>query len=469
MTEQEPASGAVARGQRTVELEADICVVGAGYAGLAAAYRLVRAGRSVVVLEARDRVGGRVWTETLPDGTVLDVGGTWIGPGQERIYALARDFNVATYPTYDEGEHLLVAPNGELRRYKGEVPAFGLLTTIGVGIGFQQLDAMAKEVPIDAPWDAPHAHEWDAQTVATWIEGAFNVPGQTARAILRGAMSAMSTADPAEVSLLYLLYTLRAAGGAGHASTVKGGAQQDRIVGGAQTIANRIAALLGERVHLQTPVHTIRQDADRVEVVAEHAVVRAHQAIVAVPPTLAGHLRYVPPLPGAHAQLFQRMPTGSVLKALAVYETPFWRAAGMSGQSYAFSGLVGATIDGSGPSGTPAVLIAFATGAEGRALARLSPEARRATFLDAFITRFGPQARTPLHYLDHDWADEEFTRGCFSAYGAPGMLTNYGPLLRRSVGRIHWASTESAAYSVGYIDSAVRSGERAADQILAAG
>jgi monoamine oxidase len=448
--------------------DTEYCIVGAGYAGLTAALRLTQAGRQVLVLEARHRVGGRVHTEYLPDGAHLDFGGTWFGPGQDRAYALAAEMGVGTYPTWDEGDNLLITDDGQVHRYQGMIPDVGVFPLANVALAVEELNRLSKDVPLEAPWEAQRAREWDAQTLSAWLNSDFNLPSQTAREMVTTMMVGIFTSDPAEVSLLHTLFHLHSVGGVERQVNIKGGAQQDRIQGGAQTIANRIVERLGAAVRLGTPVCEVRQQGDLVEVVADGDTVQARRAVLALPAPLAAQLRFDPPLPVDRALLMQRMPVGSATKFAVVYDEPFWRPAGFTGMSLALNSPVGMTLDACTASGRPGIIFAFAFGPGARELGRLTDDERRRTVLDALTHRFGMKAAAPVAYFEHDWAAEEWTRGCYMTHYPPGVLTSFGHALRAPVGRIHWAGTETADIWNGGIDGAVRSGERVAVEILAA-
>jgi monoamine oxidase len=441
----------------------DVCVVGAGYAGLSAARRLAAAGREVIVLEARDRVGGRVWTQHL-EGTALDVGGTFIGPGQDEIIKLAADLGVALHPTYHTGDSV-ISQNGALRRFSGLVPRINPIALAGVGLGMAWLNRMARTVPLDEPWTARRAAEWDAQTAATWLSPA-RIPSRLARELLGAAVRGCFTADPGEVSLLHVLYLIRSAGSLETLLAVHGGYQQDQVTGGAQQMAERLAADLGDAVRLDSPVRGIRQTADRVSVVTDTETVDAARVVVAIPPALTGGVRFEPSLPTDRALLHHRMPAGSIMKAIAVYDEPFWRHDGLSGESMATGSPIELTLDCSPPAGPTGVLTSFVFGPHAQAMSERAPDEQRRIAIDALAHRFGPRARSPVQLLLHNWADEQWTRGCSMAHFPPGVLTTLGHALRAPVGRIHWAGTETATVFHGTIDGAVRSGQRAADEVL---
>lgn len=449
--------------------EADFVVVGAGFAGLTAALRLSKHG-SVIVLEARDRVGGRVYTGHLPDGAWLDFGGTWFGPGQEYSYALAEEMGVGTYPTYTKGDALLVMPDGTIVRQLESFPLSELFSAAAILVVLEELRSMYQQVPLEAPWTAKKARDWDKLTFAGWVDTQLDDSVATAMEGLNTLMEGVFTSDTAEVSLLHVLYLLHSHQGVQRLTAVKGGDQQDRVVGGAQAIAEKVRSKLGDAVRLSSPVRQINQDARGVDVVADTVTVRAKRAIVTIPPTLSGHVRYEPALPVERALLVERLPSGSITKVLIAYEEPFWRAEGLNGQSMAFTDPVASTFDGCTDTGKPGLMIAFAFGHRARALARLPAAERRQTFLDALVKRFGPQAAHPVEggYFEHDWSEEVWSGGGMIAHWPPGVITSFGPALLEPFGRIHWAGTETSTRFHGTINGAIESGERVAREVLAA-
>ncbi|MDW8106855.1 MAG: flavin monoamine oxidase family protein [Armatimonadota bacterium] len=447
-----------------MQREADVVVVGAGVAGLIAAYRLQQAGKTVLVLEARERVGGRLLRHQVADGCWIDLGGQWIGPTQDRAYALARQLGLRLFPTHTEGESLLYF-DGHARRYVGNVPKLGLLTLLEFGGAIAKLDKMAQQVPVEAPWRAPKASEWDSMTFASWIERSLRT--RIGRWGLKLFAEAVFAAEPCEFSLLHALFYIHSAGGVERLTGTRGGAQQDRFEQGAQSLALRLANLLGEQVLLNRPVRAIRQQADRVQVSTQSGETYvARRVIVAVPPTLAGRIEYEPPLPAARDQLTQRLPHGAVIKCFAIYDYPFWREQGLSG--FVTSDLEPAHLvfDNSPADGACGILLAFIEGASARQMSALSSEARREAVLNCLTRYFGERAAKPALYIDHDWSAEVWSRGCYGAHFPPGAWTQLGHVLRQPVGRIHWAGTETATRWMGYIEGALESGERAALEVL---
>ena len=443
--------------------QADVVVVGAGFAGLSAARALVEVGVDVIVLEARDRVGGRSYTRPASDGTSIDLGGQWIGPTQDRLEALAEAAGVASFPTYNEGKNIEYR-HGQRMTYEGAISTVDPLVTMEIVETILNLNVMANEVPLEAPWNAPLAAEWDAQTVATWMDR--NIETGDARYLFTLAVQAVFSVEPQDLSFLHFLFYIHSGGNLNQLLSVARGAQERRFHGGSQAIANIVARELGERVILNAPVHTLTQNIDGVRVESDNIVVSAQRAIIAMPPTLAGRLRYRPALPGYRDQLTQRMPMGTSIKVHCLYETPFWREEGFSGQVTSFDGIVRVTFDNSPESGAPGILMGFIEGNEARIWGRRTLEERSVAVLSCLARYFGEKAAQPFEYIEQNWADEEYTRGCYAGIMIPGGWTTYGEALRAPIGRLHWAGTETATVWNGYLDGAISSGQRAATEVL---
>jgi monoamine oxidase len=453
---------------------ADVVVVGAGLAGLTAARDVAAAGKSVVVLEARDRVGGRVLGTQVDGGHVVESGGEFIGPTQDRIAALASAMGVNTFPTYNDGNNLYYR-NGLGLPY-GSGP-FGAVPPDPEGVAeaavaIQNINAMAAEVPVDAPWKAPNAAEWDGKTWETWIQE--NVKTSGGRLLLDIATTSVFSFEPRDLSMLFVLFYVAAAGNEQNPGTIDrltntaGGAQELRFAGGSQRIPAELARRLGKRVRLRAPVRRIVQRKGSVEVQADGVTATGQRVIVAIPPHLAGRIDYSPKLPAMREQLTQRMPMGSVIKVQAVYPRPFWRDAGFNGQVVSDTGPVQVTFDNSPPDGSRGVLMGFIEASTARRLDGPGrTEERRRLVLDNYAAYFGDEARNAIQYVEARWDDEIWTRGCPVCAAPPGVLLDHGPWIRTPAGRIHWAGTETSTYWNGYMDGAVRSGERAAREVLA--
>ena len=456
--------------------DVDVAIVGAGLAGLTAALGLVKEGRSVVVLEARNRVGGRVFNHKLRGGHITEAGGTFTGPTQTRIQAMADRFGVDTFPTFSDGDNVYIDSNGNRSTYSDSGP-LGTAPPDPVIAGdlaqtVLRLDQMSTEVPVDAPWEADSVGEWDGQTFESWIND--NTVTPQFRQLVPVATRPIFGVEPRDLSLLYTLFYIASSGDEEHAGTfernfnTRGGAQEKRFVGGSALIPKRMARALGRRVILKAPVRSIHQGDGQVTVKARGHEVHAKRAIVAIPPMLAGRISYKPAMPALRDQLMARVAQGTLMKVAAVYETPFWRDAGLNGTAVSYEGPVNVTFDGSPPDASIGVVFGFVGGDEAHAFSAKPKSERRTEVLDLFSKYFGNQAQDATEYIETDWPGETWSRGGPVGIFGPGDLIGAGHTIREPVGRLHWSGTETSDYWAGYMDGAVRSGERVAAEVLGA-
>jgi monoamine oxidase len=471
-----PLDAAVARAERGAEAarrggirQADVVVVGAGLAGLTAARAVARARKSVVVVEAQSRVGGRVLNQPIGGGRVTDGGAAFVGPTQDRILALARQLRVGTHKTYNTGKNVYYR-NGRRQTYSGLVPP-DPTGAADVARALADLDQMAAQVPVDGPWRAPRAGDWDGQTLQTWADS--NLTTEGGRFLLGVAMEPLLGTALGELSLLFALWYAACAGNEttpgnfDRLFNTGGGAQDSHFRGGAGLIPERMAAQLGRRVILGAPVRRIVQTGRLVGVESDRISLTAKRVIVAVPPVLAHQIEYEPRLPPAREQLTQRMPMGVLLKISAVYDKPFWREQGFTGQAVSDTGPGRTTFDTSPPDGSVGVLLAFVGADDARAWQGRPAGDLFQAVLRSFARYFGDQALRPIGSAIMPWPLDPWARGGPTAFTPPAALTRYGTVLTEPVGKIHWAGSETATYWRGYMDGAVRSGERAAKEVLA--
>lgn len=449
--------------ERTVETE--IAVVGAGIAGLTAASTLARRGLDVVVLEARDRVGGRVWNTEI-GGEANELGGQWIAPYQSAVHALLEQLGIELFPSFREGEHVYVDASGRAHRYEGHDTPLGPTSERAFTDAEAKLDALAKELDPEAPWAHPDAHELDAITFEAWLRR--EVADEMAQDLLRSWLAGGFLAKPAHTfSLLQALWMIAGAGGT-YELFEPDQCLAYRVVGGSQLIAIRLAERLGDRVVLDAPARDIRWSDEGVEISTQAATVRARAVIVAIPPNLTGGIRFRPALPAWRQRLGQALSQGSINKILAVYERPFWREDGLSGQGFAPYELVRELYDNSPPSATAGVLTTFLAGENAERAGRLSAADRRAGVLESMAKYVGPRALRPVDFIETDWSAQEWTQGAYGTSFGVGGLSRFGEDLGRPIGPIHWACTDIAGVGHIHMEGAVRSGERAAEACLAA-
>ena len=440
-----------------------MCVIGAGFAGLAAAYRLKQAGARVIVLEARGRVGGRSWTVRHKDGAFIDYGGQWVGPTQDEFYRLIKEMGCETYPSPDAGRTLQRGiMTDELYRTEqsGAYPDFDTGEK-----ALDSVDALANTIDVEAPWKHPDAQRLDSITFAEWLRQTH--AEERVRRYLAPEVGAVPCASAEEISMLHLGWLIKACHGLKILFSDQGGAQQDRVVGGTQPVAQRLAAKLGKSIRTGNPVRRIEWTDRGAVVHADKLSVAARHVVIAVPPALAGAIEY-DPIPGTNrTQLMQRWPQGLVIKVQMMFASPFWRDDGLNGTSFDHLSPLGETADSSVPEkiSRAGILTGFVYADHARRLAVMSEADRKKLILREVANRFGPKALEPTVYHEFNWSTQPWTRGCFTGFLTPGATTLFGSAVRDPVGPLHWAGTETATDWPSFIDGAIRSGYRAAGEI----
>ena len=453
-----------------LELDRDVVIVGAGPSGLTAARELKKAGLSVAVLEARDRVGGRTWTDTI-DGAMLEIGGQWVSPDQTALLALIDDLGLQTYSRYREGESVYIGADGKRTLYTGDTFPVSETTAAEMDKLTALLDSLAAEIGPEEPWAHPKARELDTVSFHHWLrqnstdEEACNNIGL----FIAGGM----LTKPAHAFSALQAVLMAASAGSFTNLTDEDFILDKRVVGGMQQVSLLQAAELGEDVVLDSPVRTINwaQDAAggyRVTAVSERATVNARFVIMAVPPNLYSRVSFNPPLPRRQHQMHQHQSLGLVIKVHAVYSTPFWRDAGLSGTAFGAGAIVQEVYDNTNYEDPRGTLVGFVSDEKADAMFELSAEDRRRAILESIASFLGEKALDPEVYYESDWGAEEWTRGAYAASYDLGGLHRYGKDQLKPVGPIYWSCSDLAAEGYQHVDGAVRMGQITAARIVAA-
>ena len=436
----------------------DVIVVGAGAAGCMTATNLVAAGKSVVLLEANARVGGRLKRGEIA-GQAIDLGGQWVGPSQTRALEVSSQLGIATYSTFNKGAMLIDAGG---RIYKGfSIPNEELTEYLKLA---GLIDELAEAIPLHEPWKAPQAELWDATTMTTWIRDTVNA--QTVRDIIRVIVEVVCSVDPSQISLLQFLWYFKSGNGFNDITGVKGGAQQDLFKGGFVSVPEKLAEALGDRVVLDAPVRAIVQDDHQITAITDQGKWTAKRLVMTAPPTIAARIDYAPTLPYKRRGLMERMPMGAVIKCFVAYEKPFWRDEKLNGQMISSKTEFGSTFDITAPGNPHGILCGFFDGGPAMRWADKSPDERKAQVIEDVAHTFGEAARSPIEYVEQNWPAEPWSIGGYTSIPGPGTLTIFGDAIRTPCGRIHWAGTETSDIWSGYVEGALRSGDRVAAEVL---
>ena len=450
----------------TPHSKSGFAVIGAGLAGLTTAIALSAAGADVTVFEARNRVGGRLVSAPCPAGVTpalaLDLGAQWVGPGQTRMLGLIKELDLHLVTAEKPGSALW-GVGGELVQGRASLPPLPPLAMAEVLANAKLAALMSKWISPESPWTSRRAARWDRISVHKWISRHLRTaPARELAAMMIRANAAL---EPSETSLLGILFDLRSVGPARNLIT----AEAFRVREGTHEIARRLAEQLTGKIRFGEPVRALVQDNSGVTVETDNGALRCRRAAVCVPPPVARKISFAPALPDARARLLAGVEMGATVKFHALYNRPFWRQRGLSGQAMSSTGAVGLTYDNSPDDGSgPGVLVGFAVGEAARDLGRLAADEQTKEILTSLSRFFGPEGAAPESIALQDWGAEEWTGGCYAGHFPVGGWTSYGHAFREPCGRIHWAGTETASEWHGYMEGAVLSGDRAAVEMLLA-
>ncbi|ELY93052.1 amine oxidase [Natrialba chahannaoensis JCM 10990] len=442
--------------------DVDVVIVGAGLSGLTAARELTADGHEVTVLEARDRVGGRLAAHELPDGTVADLGAQWIGVSHDAVMSLVEAFDLELTAQYEDGHDQLVI-DGDRLAAADATQALPSQADAELTAAVDELETLTAQLVSNDPSATPQAETLDATTLESWKRD--RIDSTVARRAFDAFFQSEFPVETTDISVLYFLTLLDSVGGIERLVGETATTESYRLVGGCQQLAKQLAGEPGDAVRLETPVRAIERSDDSVRVRSDDTQITGSYAIVAVPPAVAGQIEYSPPLPVRRDGLHQRMPMGEVIKFVVAYEDAFWRANGYSGTVVDADGPVRLVADSTPPNGECGVLVGFLTADDAVEWSDRPTNERRECVLSALQDYFGPDAGDTLEYVDCSWSTQPWSRGGYAGNMTPGTLTSYGDARSRPTGRLHWASTETAREWSGYMEGAVRSGKRAAAAI----
>lgn len=442
----------------------DVIVIGGGFSGVAAAKKLHENNVSFQLLEARDRLGGRVHTQHFEDGKMLEVGGQWIGPTQDRMYELVREYGLTYFETYNEGINLLDI-KGKIAKYKGLIPKLNPISLLSLEWMIRRLESMARKIDTQRPWKTPTANSWDHQTLEQFVKK--NAWTSAAYQVMKAGLETVYACELNEISLLHALFYIRSGNNLNCLLSIEKGAQLHRIKEGMQTLIEKMAEPFMDQVLLDHPVQKILWSHDEVSIITDNKTLHAKKLILAIPPIQSSKICFEPSLPIRKKQLLDRIPMGIAGKVLFVYDRPFWRVNGYSGQVVSDQLTPFQTFfDVSPADGSFGVLLAFCLADRARSFFSLDEESRKTEAIKYVSRYFGEQATHPTQYLDHNWASEPWSQGCYAGLYGTGNWTSFQNELANPTGAIHWAGTETSDSWYGYIEGAVRAGERAATEIV---
>jgi monoamine oxidase len=441
-----------------------VIIIGAGFSGIAAAKKLHEAGISFLVLEARERLGGRVYTKQISEDLYLDLGGQWIGPSQDRMYALCQEYHMDYFETYDQGYNIIDFQK-QVKKFKGLIPKLDIISLINLDFVLKKLERLAKSIPQDSPWLHPKSAEFDQVSLAAFV--ASHCKTNPCRKVVTLALETVFAAELNEVSLLHALFYFKSGRDLNTLINIKNGAQLHRIIGGMQKLVEKMAKPFMDQIKFNHPVISIKKENGVFTIIGESFSFRTKKIIMAIPPVLAGKINFTPMLSAAKRQVLDRIAMGQVGKCFMVYQKPFWREAGFSGQAFAdelspFQSM----FDASPKDANYGIILGFTIGNRAKVFFENNKESRKAIMLEKLTSYFGTEAKNPLLYEDFSMTDEAWSRGCYAGLYPTGTWTGFQDAFAKTENDIFWAGTEASKVWFGYIEGAVRAGEVAAENVI---
>ncbi|KRC65790.1 Putrescine oxidase [Aeromicrobium sp. Root236] len=448
-----------------IEQDVDVIVVGAGVTGLSSAVRLRAGGASVLVLEARETVGGRLRTTTIDDVRV-ELGGQWVSADQDQVLGLLDELGIETFSRYRHGSSVYVDRDGDRNTYDGVALPVSSTTAIEIDRLIDVLDQLAASIDPAAPWESPHAAALDQITFDAWI--ADHTTDREAHDNIAACAGPAMLTKPAYSFSALSAVTLAASVGSFSALADENVVLDFRVSGGLAQIPSRLAEELGDAVVCSAPVARIEWTSEGATVVAGDQTYMARRVIVATPPHVVRAMRFVPSLPPLHLQLRDHQSIGSVIKINAVYATPFWRAAGLSGTAQSPYELVHEAYDNTNDDigDSHGIIVGFISDVNVDSVVDLSPADRQAAVLASLASYFGPQALDPVGYSESPWLGEEWTGGAYGTTFGVGSLSRFGHLVNEPVGPIRFGSSDVVGPGYLHVDGGIRVGRRMADEVL---
>uniref|UniRef100_A0A8C0LSL5 Amine oxidase n=1 Tax=Canis lupus dingo TaxID=286419 RepID=A0A8C0LSL5_CANLU len=430
----------------------DVVVIGGGISGLSAAKLLAEHEVDVLVLEARDRVGGRTYTVRNEHVDYVDVGGAYVGPTQNRILRLSKELGLETYKV-NVNERLVQYVKGKTYPFRGAFPpVWNPIAYLDYNNLWRTMDNMGKEIPADAPWEAPHAEEWDKMTMKDLIDKICWT--KTARRFASLFVNINVTSEPHEVSALWFLWYVKQCGGTTRIFSVTNGGQERKFVGGSGQVSERIMERLGDRVKLKRPVTYVDQSDDNIIIeTLNHELYECKYVISAIPPTLTAKIHFRPELPSERNQLIQRLPMGAIIKCMMYYKEAFWKKKDYCGCMIIEDeeAPISITLDDTKPDGSLPAIMGFILARKADRLAKLHKEIRKRKICELYAKVLGSQEALQVRNPHSD--------GLIYPRCLPRVI-------RQPFGRIYFAGTETATHWSGYMEGAVEAGERTAREVL---